>query len=380
MEKVGIVTAHTGYNYGTYLQAYAMKKFLNQLGFDSRIIWQKSFGPKGRDFRLKKMIVMTTRMAINYRYSAGAIQGYTKNFAAEPSEKSKAMFDDFSMNCLSVEEYTLHGLKKFSRSKDVKAVICGSDQIWSAASMYPDPLYYLRFAPREKRIAYAPSFGKSNVPTYNKKRIGKFLRDIPNVSVRETAGAEIVKELTGKKVEVMPDPTLIVDWNDWQSFHKEDYLLAYFLDEPQEYALNDIKKISEVLNLRIKVVLAEHKSYRDLPEYEFIDAGPKEFVDMISRASFVCTDSFHGTIFSILGKTKFYTYPRNYGKVQSQSSRIETLLNHYNLKDRLRSADTDISNLGESINFEQCEVIRKIDFQKATLYMEKALNTCLTVK
>lgn len=189
MDKVGIVTAHTGYNYGTYLQAYAMKKFMNQLGFDSRIIWQKSFGPKGRDFRLKKLIVMTLRMAINYKYSGGAIQGYTKNFAAEPSEESKKMFDEFSTDYLAVEEYSLHSLKKFARSNEVKAVICGSDQIWSAASMYPDPLYYLRFAPLGKRIAYAPSFGKSNIPDYNKKRISKFLNGIPNISIRETAGA-----------------------------------------------------------------------------------------------------------------------------------------------------------------------------------------------
>lgn len=380
MDKVGIVTAHTGYNYGTYLQAYAMKKFMNQLGFDSRIIWQKSFGPKGRDFRLKKLIVMTLRMAINYKYSGGAIQGYTKNFAAEPSEKSKKMFDEFSTDYLSVEEYSLHSLKKFARSNEVKAVICGSDQIWSAASMYPDPLYYLRFAPQGKRIAYAPSFGKSNIPDYNKKRISKFLNGIPNISIRETAGAQIIKDLIGKDVEVMPDPTMIVDWSNWQNNKKEDYLLVYFLDEPQEYVISDIKEVASKLNLKIKVILSEHKVYSDLPNYEFVDAGPKEFVEMISKARFMCTDSFHGTIFSILGKTNFFTYPRNYGKVQSQNSRIETLLSHYDLEDRLRSECSPIDNLDEDIPFGKCEAIRAQDVEKATEYMNNALDACLMVK
>lgn len=374
MKKIGIVTAHTGYNYGTYLQAYAMKKFLSQLGYDAQLVWQKTIGPAGRDVRINKILVMLTRMIMNYRFLSGTVEGYTKNLAAEPSEKSKKMFDDFSANFLCVNEYSLNGLKRFARSRDVAAVICGSDQIWSASSMYPDPLYYLQFVPEKKRIAYAPSFGKSEVPDYNKKRIKKFLEKIPQISVRETAGVKIVKELTGKDVEVVPDPTLIVDWSEWQDNQKENFLLVYFLDEPMDYVVKDIKKISSELNLRIKVVLTEHNGYSNLGQYEFEDAGPKEFVEMISKAQFVCTDSFHGTIFSILCKTDFYTYPRNYGKVQSQGSRIETLLDHYELQRRLRDKCEEYVDTDSKIDFGRCAEIRKKDFEKAMRYMNDALE------
>lgn len=374
MKKIGIVTAHTGYNYGTYLQAYAMKLFLSQMGFDARIVWQKSFGPEGRDFRFKKMLVMLMRMALNHKHSSGAIQGYTKNFAAEPSKQSKELFDEFSKIFLAVEEYSLWQLKKFARSEDVKALVCGSDQIWSAASMYPDPLYYLQFAPKSKRIAYAPSFGKSEVPQYNKKRITKFLSEIPNISVRETAGAKIVKNLIGRTVDVMPDPTIIADWSAWQSDKKEDFLLVYFLDEPKECVIDDIKKLALENNLKIKVILAEHKCYCKLGEYEFVHAGPKEFVEIISKAQFVCTDSFHGTIFSIVGKTPFYTYPRNYGKVHSQNSRIETLLAHYEMEHRFRPEEDVLTPSEMDCDFEKCELIQRQDRERAVAYMSSALK------
>lgn len=372
MEYIYIVTAHTGYNYGTYLQAFAMKKLLGEFGDNVDIIWEKSFGPEGRDFRLKKIIVLALRMAVNYKHAGAIKQGYKKNLDAEPNDVTKQMFNEFGRKYLDVKEYRMHELKRLASSKQTKAVVCGSDQIWNASSMYPDPLYYLQFVPVKKRIAYAPSLGRTEIPKYNRARISRYIKSIHSVSVREEEGARIIKGLIGRNVPVMPDPTLVVEWSEWMGSLKEKYLLLYFLDSPRDGVISDIKQIKEALGANVKILLHHFKIYDELDDVEYVNAGPKEFVELISKAMFVCTDSFHATVFSLLSKTKMYVYERNYGQVDNQNSRIENLLNHYSLQERLRKKLQEPICLDYSM--EHIESIRREDIKCARTFIKKALN------
>lgn len=373
MYNIFIVTAHTGYNYGTYLQAYAMKKFMSKFADNVDIIWEKSLGPNGRDFRINKIVTIIFRTVINCRQLSNIGQGYSKNFKAAPSEKTKALFDKFSKDYLKINELSNFQMRRIAYTNTTKAVITGSDQVWNASSMYPDPLYYLQFVPKLKRIAYAPSFGRATIPNYNKKIIKKYLKSIPAISVREEAGAQIVKDLIGYEAPIVPDPTLIVDWTEWFAREKEDYLLLYFLDEPIEKVILDIKNIQMKTSLKIKVMLHAFDNYNEFEDFELLEGGPKEFVEMISKARFVCTDSFHASIFSMLSHTCFYTYERNYGKVDSQNSRLETLLEHYNLLNRLRKKPGE-ETLIIQYDMEHISQVRKEDIRRAYKYMEWALN------
>lgn len=374
MKKIYIVTAHTGYNYGTYLQAYAMKKFIRNFSDIVEIVWQKSFGPNGRDFRINKMISLCVRSLLNLKNAHFIKQGYVNNFNAVPDEKTKQLFDLFSNNYLQIKEFSYKELKKKAVDKETIAVICGSDQIWNAASLYPDPLYYLQFVPSAKRIAYAPSFGRGEVPAYNKRKIKKYLNSIPTISVREDAGIDIVEKLIGNKVPVVPDPTLVVDWSDWIASKKENYILVYFLDCPTVEIIEEIKVIQKMTDCKIKILLHMFEQYKSLENIEIVEAGPKEFVEEISKAKFVCTDSYHASIFSIITQTPFYTYERNYGNVSNQGCRLETLLKHYKLEGRYRTVHESSSPIILECNMGHVNKIREIDTTCAHEYIQWALN------
>lgn len=188
------------------------------------------------------------------------------------------------------------------------------------------PMFYLQFVPKEKRVAYAPSFGGSSVPNYNKKIISKYLKSIPYISVREKSGIDVVYQLTGRKVESVIDPTLLMDWHELIKPSKEDYILLYFLDEPSDLVLKKIVKVAQKKHLKIYAIPHQFDKYDKYPEIQLKSVGPMEFPSIIANASCVYTDSFHGTAFSVNLNSPFMTFQRNYKSFKSQSSRITNFL------------------------------------------------------
>lgn len=333
--RVGIVTLYRGYNYGTSLQAYALKKYISSLGYDAQIIWTDENTESGRDVRIGKIFRIIRRSVIRPALFKRTFLGYKNSLTAEMSQAIKQKFLDFTKEELQVQGMNMKELKKFAVSDGTAAVVCGSDQIWSAAGANVEPLYFLQFVPEEKRVAYAPSFGSSTVPSYNRKLIQKYLKGFAHISVREDQGAKIVKELTGRDVAVVLDPTLLQKWDvEKKVIEEKDYIVAYFLNEPSQAALESLKKASEKLTCPIVAFPYKHLSYNEIQEIVYPDIGPKEFVSVIKNAKCVYTDSFHGTAFSINLQVPFWTFSRNYKGVVEQSSRITSLLEKMNLTER----------------------------------------------
>ncbi len=209
--QVGLVTLYRGYNYGTSLQAYALKQFISSLGYKTKIIWLEEGANKGRDIRLGKIGKMLWRCFLHPQLLKHTFLSYKNSFSKTLSPAIKTKFLEFADTMLQIKGLSAEQLKIFAQDKNTLAVVCGSDQIWSAIAANIEPLYFLRFAPKQKRVAYAPSLGSKNVPSYNKKILAKYISEIPFVSVREESGAHIVKELTDKDVTVLVDPTLLLD-------------------------------------------------------------------------------------------------------------------------------------------------------------------------
>ncbi|HHD2769994.1 TPA: polysaccharide pyruvyl transferase family protein, partial [Clostridium perfringens] len=219
--------------------------------------------------------------------------------------------------------------------KKYKYFISGSDQVWNPNDKTVTEYNFLTFAPKEKRLTYAPSFGVSKIPEKFKEDYKKWLSDIENISVREEAGAKIIKELTGKNAKIVVDPTMLLDKKKWLSIAKEDknkpqkeYLLTYFLGGiPKEYQKN-IKYFSKKYNLEV-VNLANIK-------YEkYYCNGPSEFIDYINSAKLFMTDSFHGCVFSLLMETPFIVCDRKgHSKSENMSSRIDTFVKKFKLESR----------------------------------------------
>jgi len=341
MEKLGIATVYTGYNYGSALQAFAIQIVLERIGYEAVILTRSNLLTCGRNIWIGKILHLGIRGLVHPLALAKTLLGYQNGPQHKISKTIKHMFIEFWEKNLNIEKSSWSQLQKFSHDPTITACICGSDQIWNASNLYIDPIFFLRFAPQEKRIAYAPSFGKESIPMYNRCKMKKWINEIPLLSVREQKGAEIIEQLTGKQVPVVLDPTLLLTKDDWATVIQSNppvnidkakpYVLLYFLNEPSAEAENYIHLLSNEGIFMIAVPYL-YNSMKRFPSILSVDAGPSEFLWLIEHSSSVCTDSFHGTAFSLNFNVPFLTFRRSYGVASNQSSRILSLLDSVQLQ------------------------------------------------
>jgi hypothetical protein len=371
MKKVGLVSIYTGYNYGTVLQAYAMNEFIRQMGYEPYMMWYKDSLVKGRDVRISKILNMFWRTTFRPKLFKKTFFTYSNSLKREMTVKTKDLFNDFINEQFDVHKIRYIQAKKISRSINMTAVVSGSAQVWNAEAVYVSKMFYLRFAPKNKRIAYAPSMGKDVIPSYNKRLLRKYISEIPYVSVRELQGAKMIEELIGVKPFVALDPTLVVDANTWRAKFpstnaiKDDhqrYMLLYFLDEPSKHVIEQINSIAKHYKGKIMAFPYAFDSMSNINNIEFIDAGPAEFVELIDRADYMFTDSFHGVAFAVNLNTPFFAFERNYGVATSQSSRIISILSIIGLEDCYLKAGETFQQ--EQISFDFESVNKKLDIER----------------
>lgn len=372
--KVLLTTVFTGFNYGSSLQAFAGKALLNSLGYDCELVAQKSL-VKGRDIRLGKLLTILIRsLLLRGKSGANSLATYQGSYSKELIGDSSARFAKFTEDFLQPKYLSWGGLKR--EAADCVACFAGSDQIWNSSTMYVDPMYYLRFASAEKRVAFAPSFGRDFVADYNKEKMGKWIGEFAHLSVREDSGVALIKEMTGKEAVQLIDPTLMVDGETWKrtlgiADRCENYILAYFLDKPSDKARKAILELKEALHCEVIGIpyQFDDMSYCD----KVVPTGPIEFLDLINNANCVLTDSFHGTAFSINLHTPFYVFGRAYGSAHSQNSRVESILKKMRMEERFEPVnaykDWDV------VDFEYSESILECERTKAKDYLKSALNS-----
>lgn len=382
-KKIGIATVHTGFNYGSCLQAYASQIFISSMGYDTKLLWYKEGMVKGRDVRLKKIIVMVMRTFWRPNLLKKTFLTYKSSLKKEIDNDTKRKFLQFQKNNLKVKRCSWKEMKIFASDKNTLACVCGSDQIWNATNIYIDPIFYLRFAPKFKRVAYAPSFGKNFVPDYNKKIISKYIKDFNHISVREEQGTKIIYDLIGKEVSSVLDPTLVLNKEQWLcSINKiklpKDYVLIYFLDKPTKAALLYIREITNRLKVPIIAIPYKYDELNIFEDLSYMSAGPVEFINLISNAKFVFTDSFHGTAFSVNFNTPFYIFQRNYGTAADQSSRILSLLERINLKERfilqIDDKNIDLDEIRIDIEFDESNKLLNLEREKSLNYIKYAFG------
>lgn len=372
--KIGIATVYTGYNYGSSLQAYATKIILRNMGYRGELLKMDGSLIPGRDVRLGKLLITALR-SLMHTGSLKSLKNYRQSMAKELSDVSVRKFGEFTQQALTPRLISGRALKKAAHGDEYKAFVCGSDQIWNSEVFYVDPFYYLRFAPVSKRIAFAPSFGRDFVPDYNKKLIARYVSDIPCKSVREHSGAGLIRELTGEEAQVLIDPTLVLNAEEWtqtlgldESAGTEKYLLAYFLDKPSKKAEETVLAIARKFGL--KIVGLPYR-FENCPWENAAGAGPKEFVEYVRNAAMVCTDSFHGTAFSLNFNVPFYTFNRNYGSAGEQSARIRSILELTGM-----TARYEPTNIETCMNpdFGHVNEVLAQEREKAHTYLSAALN------
>ncbi|MCC7573629.1 MAG: polysaccharide pyruvyl transferase family protein [Candidatus Methanofastidiosum sp.] len=383
MKKIAIITLNGYTNYGNRLQNYATQEVFSSLGFFVETILV-DHTPKNSKINKTKGIKKIIAMASKVRRSGLNLKAFKKillltstylNKVKNKSNQEKRIktFKDFSLYYIKETNYILSE-SNIPENLDDKYdyFIAGSDQIWNPFYTNGSPIYFLTFASQNKRVAYSASFGLSGIPPIYIENYRLWLSEMHRISVREEDGASIVKELTGKDVIVTLDPTIMITKNKWlaigkKSKHKPscNYLLTYFIGDINQNAKLKIKDIAKNNNLKI----INLNNPRNSKTYII---GPSEFIDYINSASLVCTDSYHGTIFSILLERPFIVFERTV-KNFSMYSRIETLLDKFDLNNR---KDVNIKNNNRvfDVDFESVRPIIDIEREKALNYLREALS------
>ena len=341
---IGVCIKYFHENYGGMLQAYATVSMLEDRGLDYELVqYEKKHTPIGV---IKSLPRLLNVVLLNDKYEAFLKKKGMKQhpeFAKNDAIRMKAFrkFKEAHFIKLSPVfkgyDALCNGAKRYS------AVVTGSDQLWSPAGL-PTNYYNLKFVPDNiRKISYASSFGVKNIPWYQKKRTATFLNRLDYISMREKRGSEIVKELIGKDVPTILDPVFMFDKEGWEKLIPvnkeidEPYIFAYFLGETAEH-----RKVVEkaAKKLGCKIVALRHldqyvpndENFGDIALY---DVAPDRFLNLLRYASYVCTDSFHGSCFSIIHRIPFITFNRYaVGSKHSKNSRIDTLCGNLGLQER----------------------------------------------
>lgn len=388
-KKTAIVSCYFQHNYGSILQAYATQAALDKLGVDNETVDISGFAEEIKKEKIKYFIKASLSSDILLTKYGMAQSVLKKKFlGGEYTRQSKvraAKFDEFVKKYFRLSEKygSKDELGKICNER-YSSVLVGSDQLWLPANIAAD-YYTLSFVPSTvNSIAYATSFGQSELPRQSALRAKEFLTAIKHISVREESGQKLIKKLTGRRVPVVCDPTLLFTGDEWMDIQeeeaiiKEPYIFCYFLGNNPPHR-NFAKKLRDRTGYKIVALIHLDEFIRSDIDYSDVspyDINPSDFINLIRNAKYVCTDSFHCTVFSILYKREFFTF-RRYAKDtgQSTNSRLDTLFSITGIEGRLVNKCEEIDlYLNQKIHY--CEVDKLLEDTRkfSYTYLKKALE------
>ena len=363
-KRSATITWVTYNNFGTFLQAYALQKYIVQQGWDNYILNDSP------------MIKVNTSW--KYEFKKALMRIFLTSFRKYEQSRERAiyMFNEFKRKHLVIDGRTCN-LNKIEPEYNV--FICGSDQIWNPFSLdNPNAGFYYASFTKKKKIAYAPSIGVYEVPQQYKAKLKELTNGFDFLSAREQQGVDILRELTGKEVTKVVDPTLLLDVNQWNELLpegspcEEKYILAYFLT-PNSIFIKTVSNYAKKHGLKLKLFFTD-KTYYGY-DCNLITAGPIEFLHYVRNAECLFTDSFHGSIFATIFHMQFFTFRRFKETAKSQNSRVENLLEMMGVGERLLGED-DCGKVNElpDIDFERVDSNLAPFIKKSKEYLEKALK------
>lgn len=339
--KIGIITMHKVLNFGSALQAFALQKVLDNMGYDSEII-DYDFPPHGP---------FLDRFSTTVRFWIYQLR--TGTFFEKSKKRYFATFYKRFFR-LSLNRYNKYTITKVNDIYD--AFVTGSDQVWNPIWIKDDTTFLLSFAADDKpRCSYASSFAISSIPDEYKSVYKRYLGRYRSIAVREKSGVDIVKSLIGEKPELVLDPTLLLTDKDYHKLSNqsrlridEPYVLVYMLTymyDPFPDVNNIVRKVHERVSGKV-VYLGSGKFSAYSKDCICIDnLGPCEFISLIENASFVITSSFHGTAFaSIFNKPLISTVK----SLNDTDGRMPTLLSQIGGELSIveyKATDIDLSNI-----------------------------------
>ena len=388
MSLVGLTVVTYKDNFGSALQSYATQRVINELGYET-----KTFDITGltKSIRNRKVLYYLTRLfhkdernyILSNALSSAKKKKHDDNYAKNMSIRHE-MYKDFYSKHIKFFPHVDNWKQLSEQSETCNIVVVGSDQLWGPANI-AGGYFTLEFVPNNvKKIAYSTSFGVSVLPKQLHKHAQKFLNRIEHVSVREDSGKELIKQLTGRDIPVVCDPTMLLTAEEWldiqdnKPFTDGDYILTYFMgDNPEQRKF--VERLKEKTGYKI-VGLLHGSTYVESDEHYCdetpYNVGPGEFLNLIRHAKYVCTDSFHCSVFSILYGTEFFAFPRDAeGSSFSANDRLHTLLGWTGLQDRWLSGRENVEDkIGLLFDREKLQKLVADKRKESFDYLKQALN------
>lgn len=340
--KIGIITIQNVNNYGAELQCCALCRKLQSMGYDTEVI-NYLFGihPEHIFDGEKRTISISLKQIVKVKLLP-VVQNLFCLFHQKKKELRNRRFDEFhaTYNRLTKKVYpSVQSL--YDANFDYDVLCIGSDQVWNYEKGYSLEPFFASFDKKgTKKISYASSIGLSTLSEEAKRVFKNSLSDFSNISVREQQASELLKDILHRDIDVVLDPTLLLDKKEWLEVAKYDmcpsqkYVLVYIVTiKPCNYVLELARHIAKERNLQIvRVCRDAYPEHSGNDIKEILTAGPSDFVGLISRAEFVVTNSFHGTVFSINFSKSFYSVIKSH---HSTNSRLTSILKKLNLDNRI---------------------------------------------
>lgn len=375
MSKVALVTLHTVSNYGSCLQTYATQRLLEDLGFDVEVI----------DYYRADNL---PERAIDKAFNGRRLQKYRRLWEVAPwlkallsipmgwiVKKQRAPFDNFRTKYLNLSDRMYRSADELKIDPPQADIYCtGSDQVWNSIwnGGFEEP-YYLTFAPEGKRrISFAASIGRESIDEWEKPLMKAALSGYHAIAMREISGVEIVRSLGIDNAELVLDPTLMLTKEQWADIATmpsgvdKPYILVYQLNKNQEF-ISYVEGVAEKYGL--EVVKISYGIYDVMKSAKTLIApSVNDFVGLFLNASYVITDSFHATAYSLNFGIPFTAIaPERF------STRIASILELTHTEDRLLADVEDLEMFERPIDFENASRCLKEMRMKSLAYLKNAV-------
>lgn len=322
MKKAGIISMQRIFNYGSFLQAYALKQILKELGCKVEFV----------DYHVGKCLVSSEQKTGISR----KISKVTEVLKYKAPLKEKIKFIKYKKNYAGNYYRYLGITENMNYSPELDLLVIGSDEVFNCVQDNTNvgfsPELFGKNNKAERVITYAASFGNTTVEKlekYNiKNEISEYLLALNDISVRDTNSGKIVKELISIEPKYNLDPVLIYDYIGKcrkipKSVNDENYLLLYgysgrFTDRECRF----IRAYAKKKGLKIYCI----GGVQNVCD-KFIDCDPFTVIAYFKNAECVITDTFHGTIMSIITQQRFVSFVRKagYGNVEKLTDLLERL-------------------------------------------------------
>lgn len=359
-------------NYGSFLQAYALKKMIEELGYEVEFV----------DYRVNDCIIKNNKLSNN------KLDKIFKILSTKEPLIQKIQYIIHKKN-FGKKYYKILGLTSTPNYTPVlDTLVIGSDEVFNCIQSNPNVGYSLELFGKDnnanKVITYAASFGNttlSKIKEYKKyNEIKELLSEINTISTRDKNSYIIAKTLTQKNIEMHLDPVLIYDYmNNYELIptidKKEKYLIVYAYSgriskEESKY----IRKFAKKRKLKVYAIGGAQKCAD-----KFIDCSPFETLAYFKNANCIITDTFHGSIFSIINQKKFITLVRkSVGSSYGNEEKLSDLLEKLNLSERIIYNINEIDNkIDINIDYKKTFNIIQEERIKALEYLKRELKKCI---